>query len=173
MDHKYIRKLPGTGKAVALVFNRIQQLRSKYASSWCPSSDEDIWLFSGWSMLLLHLKRWGQDAIYCHILWEDLRQKAIKLNLDSSKLPRKKRASTKIEQFFSRKAAAEYANDVILHYCRIYCESLTCIINAIENWFDQETFRNWKYFVESSQKWCPYPRVQWCYDNIRQQLWWK
>ena len=40
----------------------------------------------------------------------------------------------------------EYANDVISHYCRIYFESLDCIINAMEDRFDQENFRTYAKF---------------------------
>ena len=37
--YKYIRKL------AALVFNGIQRSSSKSASSWCPSSDEEIYFY--------------------------------------------------------------------------------------------------------------------------------
>ena len=39
---KYIRKLPGTGRTVALMFKGIQTSRSESASAWWPSSDEDV-----------------------------------------------------------------------------------------------------------------------------------
>ena len=77
----------------------------------------------------------------CHLFWEDVKQKATKLDVDTAKLPRKRIAQTRIEEFFGRKAAPKYDNDVILHYRTIYFESLDCIINAIEDRFDQEDFR--------------------------------
>ena len=76
-----------------------------------------------------------------HLLWEYLKQKATKLDVDGPKLSRKRRALTRIEEFFCGKAAPEYANDVISHYCRICFEFLDCIINAIEDRFDQKDFR--------------------------------
>ena len=63
------------------------------------------------------------------------------MDVDAPKLPRKRIAQTRIEEFFGRKAAPKYGNDVILHYRTIYFESLDCIINAIEDRFDQEDFR--------------------------------
>ena len=58
-------------------------------------------------------------------------------------MSRKRRAPTRIVEFFGGKRAPEYANDVISHYRRIYFESLDSIINAIEDWFDQENFRTY------------------------------
>ena len=57
----------------------------------------------------------------------------IELDIDAPKLSRKRRAPTRIKEFFGGKAAPEYANDVISDYIRIYLESLDCIINAIED----------------------------------------
>ena len=79
----------------------------------------------------------------CHQFWEDVKQKATKLDVDAPKLSRKRRALTRIEEFFGGKAAPEYANDAISQYRRIYFESLDCIINSIENLVDQEDFRTY------------------------------
>ena len=76
----------------------------------------------------------------CHLFWEDMEQKATKLDVDAPKLSRKRRAPTRIEEFFGGKAAPEYAND-ISHCRRIYFESLDSIINATEDRFDQGDFR--------------------------------
>ena len=70
-----------------------------------------------------------------------MKQKATKLDVDTPKLPRTRRAPTRIEEFFGGNAAPEYTHYVISHYRRIYFESLDCIINAIEDRFDQEEFR--------------------------------
>ena len=58
---------------------------------------------------------------------------------NAQKLSKKRRSPTKIEELFGGKAAIEF----ISHYCRIYFESLDCIINAIEDWFGQEDFRTY------------------------------
>ena len=54
----------------------------------------------------------------------------------------KEEAPTRIK-YFGEKPAPEYANDVISDYRRIYFESLDCVINAIEDRFDQENFRTY------------------------------
>ena len=48
----------------------------------------------------------------CHLFCEDVKQKATKLDVDAPKLYRKRRAPTRIEEFFGGKAAPKYANDV-------------------------------------------------------------
>ena len=55
----------------------------------------------------------------CHLFWEDVKQKATKLDVDPPKLSMKRRAPTKTAKFFGEKAAPEYAIDVISHYRRI------------------------------------------------------
>ena len=66
-----------------------------------------------------------------------------KLDVNAPELSGQKRTPTRKEEIFVGKAAPEYANDVIYHYLRIYFESLDCIINAIEDRFDQENFRTY------------------------------
>ena len=61
-------------------------------------------------------------------------------NFNASKLSRKRRAPIGIEEFFEGNAAPEYANVISLS-CRIYFESLDCIINAIKDRFYVEIFR--------------------------------
>ena len=79
----------------------------------------------------------------CHLFWEDVKQKATKSDIDALKLFRKRRAPTRIEEFFVEKAAPEYPNDVISQYRRIYFESLHCMINGKEDRFDLEHFRTY------------------------------
>ena len=55
----------------------------------------------------------------CHLFWEDVKQKATKLDVNPPKLSMKKRVPTKIAELFGEKAAREYASDVISHYRRI------------------------------------------------------
>ena len=92
----------------------------------------------------------------CYLFWKGVKQKTTKLDVDASKLSIKRRAPARIEKFFGEKAAPEYANGIISHCRRIYFESLDLIINATEDRFDQEKFRNIcqtrKSFVESSQR---------------------
>ena len=79
----------------------------------------------------------------CHLIWEDVKQKATKIDVDAPQLYRKRKAPTRKEEFFGGKAAPKYTNDVISQYRRIYFESLDCIINDIEDLFDQEDFRTY------------------------------
>ena len=79
----------------------------------------------------------------CHLFWEDVTQKATQLDVDAPEWSRKRRAPTRIEEFFGGKAAPEYANHVICHYRRICFESLGCIANATEDRFDQKDFRTY------------------------------
>ena len=51
-----------------------------------------------------------------------MKQKATKLDDDALKLSRKRRAATRIEEFFDKKTAPEC--DVISHCRKIYVESL-------------------------------------------------
>ena len=82
----------------------------------------------------------------CHLFWEDVKQKATKLDVDTPKLSKKRRAPARIEEVLGGKAAPEYANDVISDHRRIYFESLDCVINATEDRFDQEDFRTYVKF---------------------------
>ena len=95
------------------------------------------------------LKKMSTGENFC-LFWEDVRQK----DVDALKLSRKRRAPTRVEEFFSGKAAPEYVNDVVSHYHIIYFESLDCIISAIEDRFDQEDSRTYfkfeNLFFESS-----------------------
>ena len=59
-----------------------------------------------------------------------MKQKETNSDVDALQLPLKRRAP-------------EYANDDISNYRRIYFEYLDCIINAIENRFEQEDFRTY------------------------------
>ena len=79
----------------------------------------------------------------CHLFWEDVKQKATKLDVDGPKLYRKRKAPTRIEEFFGGKAAPKYVNDIISHHRRIYFESLDCIMNIIQDLFDQEDFKTY------------------------------
>ena len=72
-----------------------------------------------------------------------MKQQATQLDVDALKLPKKRRAPTRIEEFLSGKAAPEYANDVISYKCRTYFESLDRIIKAIEDQINQEDFRTY------------------------------
>ena len=74
----------------------------------------------------------------CYLFLKNVKQKATKLDVDTPKLSRKRRAPTWLAEFFGGKAAPEYVNDVFSQYHRIYFESLDWIINAIEDRFDQE-----------------------------------
>ena len=57
-------------------------------------------------------KMWKEKN--CYLFWEDLKQKATKLDVDAPKWSRKRRAAATIEEFFGEKVAPEHANDVIL-----------------------------------------------------------
>ena len=72
-----------------------------------------------------------------------MKQQATQLDVDALKLPKKRRAPTRIEEFLSGKAAPEYANDVISYNCRKYFESLDRINKAIEDQINQEDFRTY------------------------------
>ena len=72
-----------------------------------------------------------------------MKQQATQLDVDALKLPKKRRAATRIEEFLSEKAAPEYANDAISYNCRRYFESLDRIIKAIEDQINQEDFRTY------------------------------
>ena len=52
----------------------------------------------------------------CHLFWEDVKQKARKLDVNAPKLSRKRRAPARIEEFFGGKPAPEYDNDVASHH---------------------------------------------------------
>ena len=51
-----------------------------------------------------------------HLFWEDVKQEAAKLYIDAPKLPTRKKARTRMEEFLGGKAAPKYANDVISHF---------------------------------------------------------
>ena len=60
----------------------------------------------------------------CHLFWEDVKQKGTELDVDAPKLSSKRRAPTRIEEFFGEKAAPEYACEVFSHYRRIIDKNL-------------------------------------------------
>ena len=91
-----------------------------------------------------------------------MKLKATKLDVDAPKLSRKRRTATRIEEFLGGKTAPEYA-EIIFYYRRIYLESLDCIIDAMEDRFDQEDFnihQTRKSLAESSQRRCLHPGLQ-------------
>ena len=49
----------------------------------------------------------------CHLFWEDVKQKATKLDVDAPTFSRKRKAPTRIEELFGGKAAPKYVTDVI------------------------------------------------------------
>ena len=69
-----------------------------------------------------------------------MNSKAEALDVDEPTLSRRRRPPSRIEDYYG-KAAPEFQADVILHYRRIYLESLDCIISAIRDRFDQEDYR--------------------------------
>ena len=54
----------------------------------------------------------------CDLFWEDVKQKATKLDVDAPKLYWKRRAPTRTEELFGGKSAPDYDNDVISNYYR-------------------------------------------------------
>ena len=77
----------------------------------------------------------------CDLFWEDVKQKATKLDVDAPKLYWKRRAPTRTEELFGGKSAPDYDNDVISNYYRTYFETLDCIINPTADRYDQADFR--------------------------------
>ena len=78
-----------------------------------------------------------------NLFWKDVKNKAAIFDVDPPRLPRKKRAPARIEECLGGSAAPEFEDDVVSHYRKIYYESLDCIINAIEDRFDQEDFKTY------------------------------
>ena len=77
----------------------------------------------------------------CDLFWEDVKQKATKLDVDAPKSSWKRRAPTRTEEFFGGKSAPDYETDVISNYYRTYFETLDCIINPTADRYDQADFR--------------------------------
>ena len=147
---KYIQNLPGTARAMAMVFNEIQYQQSKSRVLDVQAQMRPFGYFYGLrlgirllrhsdsiSALLQtkdlcaaeaqtvekHIKKMSKDENR-HLFWEDAKQKATKLDVDALKLSRKRRTPTRIEELFSENGAPEYANDVVYHHPRICFESL-------------------------------------------------
>ena len=58
-----------------------------------------------------------------------------------SESAKKKTAPARIDEFPGGRAAPEFYDDAVCHYRKIYYHFLDCIINAIEDRFDQEDFK--------------------------------
>ena len=85
------------------------------------------------------LKKMRTDQNF-DLFWTDVNSKAKALDVDEPTLSRRRRPPSRIDDYYG-KAAPEFPADVILHYRRIYFESLNCIISAIRDRFDQEDYR--------------------------------
>ena len=77
------------------------------------------------------------------LFWKDVENKAAIFDVNPERLPRKKLAPARIEECLGGSAAPEFNDDVVSHYRKIYYKSLGCIINAIEDWFNQEDFKTY------------------------------
>ena len=107
---------------MGLVFNGIQRSRSEGASSWCPSSDEDIWLF-------LWVETWNSSKDLCgaeaktiakhtiatlkkkmrsekkgYLFWEDVKQKATKWDVHAP-TGKEKKSTNKNKRIFRWKSS--------------------------------------------------------------------
>ena len=78
-----------------------------------------------------------------NLFWKDVENKAAILDVDPPRLPRKKRVPARIEECLGGSATPEFDDDVVSHNRKIYYEALDCIINAIEDRFDQEDFKTY------------------------------
>ena len=78
------------------------------------------------------LKRMRSDEKF-NLFWKDVENKAAIFFVDHPRLPRKKRALPKIEEFLGGGAALEFNDDVVSHNRKINYESLDCIINAMKD----------------------------------------
>ena len=58
-------------------------------------------------------------------------------------MPRKKRSPARIKECLEGSSTPEFDDDVLSHFKKIYYETLDCIINAIEDRFDQEDFKTY------------------------------
>ena len=67
---------------------------------------------------------------------KDVQNKAANLRINLPKLQREKRAPPRFEECFGRNAAPESDVGIVSYYRKIYCESLDCITNAINDCFD-------------------------------------
>ena len=78
-----------------------------------------------------------------NLYWKDVQNKAAIFDVDLPRLPRKKRVPARIEECLGGSAALEFDDYVVSHYRKIYYKSLDCIINAIEERFDQDDFKTY------------------------------
>ena len=80
------------------------------------------------------------------LFWKDVKNKAAILNVYPLRLLRKKRVPPSV--------APEFDDNVVSYYRKMYYESLDCIINAIEDQFDQEDFQNVHQIRKSPSQTC-------------------
>ena len=91
---------------------------------------------------VITLKKMRSDEKF-NLFWKDVENKAAILDVDPPRLPRKKRVPARIEECLGGSATPEFDDDVVSHNRKIYYEALGCIINAIEDRFDQEDFKTY------------------------------
>ena len=72
-----------------------------------------------------------------YLFWEDVKQTATKWDVHAP-TGKGKKSTNKNKRIFRWKSSTW-----ICHYRRVYCECLVCIINAVEELFDQKDFRTY------------------------------
>ncbi|MEO0685480.1 MAG: hAT transposon family protein, partial [Cyanobacteria bacterium J06649_11] len=92
---------------------------------------------------LATIKKLRTDRSF-ELFWDDVNLKAKKLDIDAPKLPRERRAPKLIEEYYGGgKAEPEFPNDPKSYYLQIYNDSIDCIMNAIDERFNQEDFKKY------------------------------
>ena len=77
------------------------------------------------------------------LFWKDAQNKAAYLHINPPKLPRKRRASPRIEECLRRNAAPEFDEENVSYYRKILYETLDCLTNGITDYFDPQDFKTY------------------------------
>ena len=77
------------------------------------------------------------------LFWKDGQNKAASLRIDPPKLPKKRKAPSRIEECLGGNAAPEFDEEIVSYYRKIYYEAPDCITNAIIDRFDQQDFKTY------------------------------
>ena len=79
----------------------------------------------------------------CHekfeLFWKDVQNNAVNLRIDPLKLPRKRRAPPKIEEYLGGNTAPEFDGDMVSYYRKTYCKAMDCITSR----FDHQHFETY------------------------------
>ena len=82
-----------------------------------------------------------REEAHFNKFWHDTLSETTILEVDKPKLPWKRKAPQRIEEYFTGNASPEFHSDIQSHYRQIYYEALDFATNAIQKRFEKPDYQ--------------------------------